>query len=204
MAALGVAEAYLLPPRVREFFVGATVASTVWLLWGFLVLWSGSINLWFGNQGEGATRNELKKLRRHKWHLIQGIQFSDGDVDAIVVGPGGVVAVETKWRNGKPKEQFINGDRQQLAKSATVHARDLRVYLESKGLKMAVLCAVAVWGSAAASLSNDGLVIVNGTPLMHGNVLKSWVRSLPSTYSPGEIRATTELLHRRLAEQTKA
>lgn len=43
------------------------------------------------------TASELRGLRKHGWLVINGSCYPGRDVHHLLIGPGGVVVVETKW-----------------------------------------------------------------------------------------------------------
>lgn len=63
-----------------------------------VVVVSGSTHLMMGDLGEQWTREELEGLRRAGWRLVNGVRLRPaGDLDHVLIGPGVVVVVETKW-----------------------------------------------------------------------------------------------------------
>ncbi len=46
---------------------------------------------------EQWTAQELRPLREHGWKLVNHVGLGPGDQDHVVVGPGAVVLIETKW-----------------------------------------------------------------------------------------------------------
>jgi len=43
------------------------------------------------------TASELQRLRKHGWLIVNGLALEGRDIDHVLVGPGGVVVVESKW-----------------------------------------------------------------------------------------------------------
>ena len=88
-----------------------------------------------GLDGETATGQELNQLMRHGCYVFHDIEAEYGNVDHIVVGPGGVFAVETKARS-KP----VTGDGK---KDATAHYDGRRIefphFFETDALEQARL-----------------------------------------------------------------
>jgi hypothetical protein len=50
-----------------------------------------------GARGEERVGAVLRGLQSRGWHAIHGIFLGRGDVDHVVIGPGGVFAIETWW-----------------------------------------------------------------------------------------------------------
>jgi hypothetical protein len=54
-----------------------------------------------GAEGEEAVGAILESLAAEGWHVIHDVSFGRGNIDHVVVGPGGVFAVETKSHAGR-------------------------------------------------------------------------------------------------------
>lgn len=55
-----------------------------------------------GLAGERKTGAELGRLTRHGWKVLHSIRLSrGGDVDHLLIGPGGVFTINTKYLQGK-------------------------------------------------------------------------------------------------------
>ncbi|MGN6201270.1 MAG: nuclease-related domain-containing protein [Solirubrobacterales bacterium] len=66
----------------------------------------GSFKRDYGNWAQGAEGEEvvggiLETLAADGWHVIHDVSFGRGNIDHIVVGPGGIYSIETKSRAGK-------------------------------------------------------------------------------------------------------
>ena len=115
--------------RKRKIFLGLTafcgsvfVLSVVgWHLWpslGFMFgLWAGAaMSFWLmardsppawiqqwqqGAFGEQATGKQLKTLEREGWVVLHDLPRGTGNVDHVVVGPGGVFVLDSKRTDGQ-------------------------------------------------------------------------------------------------------
>src|SRR4051812_27219000 len=54
-----------------------------------------------GAEGEEVVGGILEGLAAEGWHVIHDVSFGRGNIDHIVVGPGGIFTIETKSRAGK-------------------------------------------------------------------------------------------------------
>ena len=95
--------------RGREmawFCAGGAAVSIAWVLAaGFD---SSEIRRWRdGAEGERLTAAAVTRLYRAGWRGVDHVEIDRGDVDHVVVGPGGVFALETKWTN--ERWQITNG-----------------------------------------------------------------------------------------------
>lgn len=61
-----------------------------------------------GNDGERRVADMLKLEFNDDWTLISGYKNSGGEIDNLLVGPLGILAIEIKFVNGRV---FCNGDR---------------------------------------------------------------------------------------------
>src|SRR4051794_18112037 len=90
--------AYVMP---SEFLRGAVIGAGVVFVPGGLaytvVLLTGTGPLTMGAVAETWTSSELRWLRKHGWKLVDHVFYRGADIDHLVLGPGGVIAVETKW-----------------------------------------------------------------------------------------------------------
>lgn len=54
-----------------------------------------------GAEGEEVVGEILEGLAGDGWNVIHDVSFGRGNIDHIVIGPGGIFTVETKSRGGK-------------------------------------------------------------------------------------------------------
>lgn len=60
-----------------------------------------------GAEGEEVVGKALEGLAADGWHVIHDVSLGRGNIDHIVVGPGGLFTVETKSRRGRiPVDQI--------------------------------------------------------------------------------------------------
>ena len=58
-------------------------------------------NFQLGEWGEKATARALKPLLREGWHAIHDLQNEYGNIDHVLIGPGGVFLLDSKWIEGE-------------------------------------------------------------------------------------------------------
>jgi hypothetical protein len=61
-----------------------------------------------GIDGEKDVGQLLDGLQADGWHTLHNVQTGRGDIDHIVVGPGGILTIETKSRRGRVRVASIN------------------------------------------------------------------------------------------------
>ena len=101
LAAVIVASLFATGPLQRGFILGSGITVVFGMVGAFVVLLSGSAPLMMGELAEQWTAQELRPLSRHGWRLVNHFGLGYGDQDHVLVRPGGVVLLETKW-SGTP------------------------------------------------------------------------------------------------------
>lgn len=137
-----------------------------------------------GAWGEDNTRSELERAKRKKiiWGWVDSLETPYGDIDHMVVTrQGGVVAIDSKWRNR------IN-DRAEMARSAQkVRLRaegltrdllkgDARGARRAKVNPLSVTAVVVVWGADQHSVPDRA--VVKGIKFVSGRRLIDWLTRL--------------------------
>jgi hypothetical protein len=82
----------------------ATVAAVIW----YLRLFPIARRLNRGERGERHVADVLEELRIDGYKPVHDIVRDGFNVDHVLVGPGGVFAIETKYRSGKGQITFSN------------------------------------------------------------------------------------------------
>jgi hypothetical protein len=77
---------------------------------GYLRLIPRARRLIRGERGELRVAEVLDDLRRHGYRPFHDVVRDGFNVDHVVVGPGGVFAIETKFRSGTGEITFRNGE----------------------------------------------------------------------------------------------
>jgi Nuclease-related domain len=83
----------------RSYLLGFMTAAILGIAIWALDMLSGTRNLSLGVMGEQATAKAvLGRRRREGCQLVNGLYFAGhGDVDHLLVGPGGIFVLESKW-----------------------------------------------------------------------------------------------------------
>jgi hypothetical protein len=124
----------------RQFWYGAMAVGYLWLLEALQFHGEQAASISLGGLAEQWTSHELKKLRRAGWRLIDRVEFEDMDVDHVLVGPGGVLAIETKWSSSwKVEAGALETPFSDPVGQATFGARKIRLFLSSRGVDVEVL-----------------------------------------------------------------
>jgi hypothetical protein len=131
--------------------------------------------------GEEWTADELRKLRRRGWTLVNHVMLERRDVDHLALGPGGFFTIETKFRSSVDR---ITED--QLAEWATVASRSARAVQSRLQTDRQVQPIIAVWGPGARDEYSEPLD-VNGVIVCAGVELVPTLTSIESRVHPDEI-----------------
>ena len=82
----------------RGAVIGATTVGTLAVMLGAVFVLSGAASAMGGAIAESSTASELNRLRRRRWKVVHGLKLREqSDIDHVLIGPGGVIVVETKW-----------------------------------------------------------------------------------------------------------
>lgn len=167
---------------VAPYVVGATLASAAWWVYAMMLETAGIISKRAGVAAEEWTASELRPLRRRGWRLVNHVMILKSDVDHALLGPGGYVAVETKFRS-----DWSDGaqDLGAMARQAKQAARDLQARL--RVWKPVVRPVVVMWGPElrqhfAAAFERDGVTFCPG------HLLRDFVTALPDEAGVDDVR----------------
>lgn len=96
--------------RQSSFWLGVAITAT-----GIAAIWFRNLipiarRLNRGERGELHVADVLDDLRSDGYRPIHDIVGKNFNIDHVLVGPGGVFAIETKFRSGAGKITFQNGE----------------------------------------------------------------------------------------------
>lgn len=157
---------------MRGFVAGLMLGLLGFFLMVFLVA-AGIATRQMGGAAEQWTAQVLEHLDRRLWYVAHDVPFDSFNVDHVLVGPGRIYAIETKWTAWHDDPRF----RDAAVKQAERASRKLRLLLHSLDLQREVIPLVVVWGPGTSEMSADptwlgGVGIVAGA---HANV---WLSKL--------------------------
>jgi Nuclease-related domain len=179
----------LLAPRLGLVLGGlaATAAG-----WGLRFRPSPDAVAWRrGAVGERRTARLLSHLKRHGWAILHDLAIpgSHANLDHLVIGPGGVFAIDSKQYRGRlqldPSGRLWHG-RSPLAptlRAVSFEADRAARVLPDPGL--VVVPIVAVHGAQVPW----GKVVVEGVPVVTARQLPSMLRQLPAVLGPERVAA---------------
>jgi hypothetical protein len=159
------------------FVVGFGVASAGWAIAMVAVQVAGSTSYLLGAQGEELTSGALRKALPKGWHLLDHVPLEWGDIDHVLLGPGGAYAIETKAASTSRRWNFDKPDQWLLKACRQAHrcAEALRALLRARGsdLRTQVTPVLVLWGDTSGDVR-----AVDGVEIVTGPNLSQWARSL--------------------------
>lgn len=180
---------------LQWFAVGAFGAGWTGALWHWVIVASGSASQVMGDIGEQWTHQEILSLRRGGWRVAHQVSLlAKEDVDTIAIGTRGVVVLETKWASKRwsapSQRQWVDDAAYQVRKNA----RTVRVFLQPSVGRVPVSAAVILWPVDPDFESPDG-----PTPVMCGDQLTAWMRSIPDRHLTAEqVESAWERLEKQV------
>lgn len=194
---------------------GAVIAtafvSGLWMDVLATIVWTGAGNKFMGATGEAWTAQELRRLHRSGWLLVNGVQRDKwGDIDHVLVGPGGVLVVETKWSSQSwPLENYESGFMAGTLKNAANQAHQARKELADSISSIApgtpVMSAAVLW----STLPSEGIGWItwrdNHTAVVRGGHFRRWLKEcLPDEgVAPETVDRVWSELDRRVHVQDR-
>lgn len=177
----------LLPGWARGVSFGAWAATSVAVVVHAVVIHSGSAQLLVGELGEQWTHQELAPLRRMGWRVVHRVLLrAHGDVDHVLLGPAGVVVIETKWSatdwTAPSQRRWIDQAARQVAKNARIVGPFLRPHTG----RVPVWRVVVLWPAGNDVAVNE----VGDVTVLPGHRLQGWIRSLP--VAPEVVEGSTD------------
>jgi hypothetical protein len=168
---------FLSGPFSRGFIIGVIAAAVPCLVFfGFLVH-TGGLDQVVGALGESLTRDELAKAARlgHAWGSVHNVELGGMDIDHLVIAPGVILALETKWHLRGASDWVLHRDVVQARQSAEAAQSIIR----SKGIDYPhqVSPVVVVWGRGRLDIA-DGGSVVDGVRVLRGEELASRLADL--------------------------
>lgn len=151
-----------------------------------------------GPTAEQWTADELRTLRGNGWRLVNGFYLGGGDTDHVLVGPGGVVVVESKWSADgwdltRSQARITDALGQVLA-----NARRVRLWDPVKKSGLPVHPVLVLWGrrSSPQEPAGDHPVTMQGVTVLRGrSAVRFWCRETAAHAATVPIEMTDAVWH---------
>jgi hypothetical protein len=188
-AVAAIVAAVVVPTALGDVLAGVVITSGWWSLHTMMIETTGASRHRLGLLGETWTSMELAGRRRRGWRHVNDVLLHCRQTDHVAVGPGGVVVVESKFRN-----DWAGPDVDLGAMAAQVENQREVLGLHLK-LREETRAVVAMWGNRLDEVVGDTWVERDGVVFCRGAALGSYLDSLPNTLDTGQV----QVVHRALA-----
>lgn len=164
-------------------FVGGIAVTFFVLVWlsppGWIENWE--VGAW----GEEATGRQLARLDAATWFVVHDVPAGHGNVDHLVVGPGGVFVLDSKRVGGRVivrpdgiRVERLDDENLWYSHGGAAHLRRLAAQTSSRmfaatHIKAWVTPVMVVWADFPQRLVEGDCVVV------HGDELVAWLESQP-------------------------
>lgn len=159
---------------VQGLLVGLGIAGSAGAIVALVIIQTGTGPTMAGELAEQWTVQELQDLLDHGYRLVNHVSIDNrGDVDHVLVGPGGLFVLETKWgaEPFKPDQARIQDHVRQLERQA----RRTWLQLKPRGVPD-VIPVLVLWGEAGRELTAaTGVSRIGDTYLIAGKELRRWL-----------------------------
>lgn len=185
---------------MRWVTVGAVGISGPWLSAIILFVMSGAIDPFLGLDAEGDTAGAFRRLQRRGWKLANGIKIRGRqDIDHVVVGPAGILVVESKWSQhrwplGDRSRTFMADRLSDAVEQVLQNRKDVSTQF-AKAIVGAPIRAVCVVWSTDYLPDDPSWVEYGDALIVRGPALKSWLQTLNENVldQPGIDRIWNEI-----------
>jgi hypothetical protein len=197
-------------PEVVAFVLGAAVATVVCVFTAVILVLDGSWSWRVGALGERSTAEVLHSLPGD-WVIEHNIPYwyPDGrgewDIDHVVIGPAGVVVVDTKWISDPWAADDLRTTARTRSQVATVrdHAEQIAKEICNTVGPVTTTPALVFWGPRVAR-SGSVAVQHGGVAVVAGPDLASWLLQLPTHPLPaGSNEVAAAVLRRRINDHER-
>lgn len=186
---------------LRWFVVGLATATGFWCAVLLTILGSGSASQVMGVTAEEWTVDEFRPLLRRGWRLINGVMLRGRlDIDHVLVGPPGVLVVETKWSAdpwpvGQRGESFLAGRLVEAVGRAQGNRKDVTSHFSRALAGTPVRAAVVLWSASPTASEEASWIEEGGVTVVRGSALRRWLSTLDGQAldEPGVVRVWTAL-----------
>jgi len=173
---------------IRALILGCLAVAFLTCLGWLIHETSGSRRWGNGKLGEEATNEAVITWRRRStdWQVVKRLpQLADGDVGHVLVGPGGVYAIESTWTPDDcelDRGAIVGMQGREPVAQAQESARSIQQLLLDcpEHLDVTVHPVVVVWGPGGLHL-DEGWAEVDGTLICEGGRDAEWLHHIEGT-----------------------
>jgi hypothetical protein len=144
-----------------------------------------------GAGGEEHVGSVLATLGE-EWSVIHDAHIASGNIDHIVIGPGGIFAIETKARGGNVRVRDVHG--------ATLH----RARSQRRALEEITGCAAEPLLVFSRAWVDRPLARRGGVRVLPARMLAKHLRARPAVLEPHDVQSARERIGEHLREHLPA
>lgn len=188
----------------RSIAIGAIGISGFWLVLIVIILWSGVASTVMGLEGERLTADILRPFRSKGWFLVNGMKIKGkADIDHVLVGPVGILVVETKWSHerwpmGDKSKKFMFDRLAAAVAQVNLNRSDIR-WRFGKIINDATVMAVCVLWSAEGFAGDTEWFEHRGVIVVRGQSLTKWLNTLTAeTLDPSSIERIKKVIEKQV------
>lgn len=187
LVAVGVVAALVWGFFSLEFFLAEL--AIIGLLHAFERWYEPVLDRWDrGATGEEQVGQILERLRDHGWHVLHDVDMGRGNVDHLLVGPAGVLTVETKSHGGRI---YAPGIDERMLKQAYAQAKTVSERCEVSAQPLLVF--------SRAYLYPKPVSRQRGVVVLPARLLPGHLERRATVYSPEQARDVYARLSAALA-----
>lgn len=209
-AALAFAVATRLPGGfLRGLVVGAAATTIFAALTTLTQEATGAAGMGMGVIAEEWSASELRPLRPRGWTLINGFVLGIGDIDHLLVGPAGVIVVETKWRGSGWRLDPPDVQLQEALDQVNDNAKQVQLWAPIKKAACHVRPVLFLWEPAGRNepSADAKYRVIDGVTVIRGmRMARAWRASVDATtrdLSAEQAYALAERVRRHLAARDR-
>lgn len=167
----------------KGFLLGALGVTGISTAGVMALLMSGAASILMGLHAEEWTARRFRPLRRRGWRLINGLQLRPKiDIDHVVIGPTGLIVIETKWSSeswptSKSGTGFMESALRRAVEQVSGNCHDIENNFKRVIGDAPVRRACVLWTSNAGS-GSENIWNYDGVTIVPGSCLGLWIASL--------------------------
>lgn len=171
VATVGITAAAVLFGSWMAWMIVGAVYATLLFAWmsGLEIIDSETRRYAQGADGEELTARQVRRRSRRGWRAVHNVLLESGDIDHIVVGPGGAVAIESKCPDAGWDWLSAQGIHRTWVRQARRSAMRAQALIrQHANVQTDAIPLLVVWASGLAGehIEVDGVRILHGTELV--------------------------------------
>ena len=173
---------------MRGALVGGTFVAALGMVSFWVVQVTGTAAIMMGDLAEQWTAGALRRLQRRGWRVVNNVPLAGRNVDHLLVGPGGVFAVETKWTATAWSLDRPDPRVREAVSQVRACARTLGLWSEIKSIGVTVRPVVFLWGGGLSQHVHVPGLTIEGCSVVSGPHARTWSDGLPgAVLAPAQV-----------------